>query len=34
MPLYALYERRIAGYRQAPPAQPWDGVYDALGKTG
>jgi adenylate cyclase len=34
MPLYALYERRIAGYRQTPPAQPWDGVYDALGKTG
>ncbi|MGH6940202.1 CHASE2 domain-containing protein [Hypericibacter sp.] len=34
MPLYALYDRRVAGYRLAPPAQPWDGVYDALGKTG
>jgi adenylate cyclase len=34
MPLYALYERRIAAFRADPPPQAWDGVYAALGKTG
>lgn len=34
MPLYVLYERRIGGYQTSPPPQPWDGVHDALGKTG
>jgi adenylate cyclase len=34
MPLYALYRRRIEGYRGAPPPPAWDGVFEALGKTG
>lgn len=34
IPLYALYRRRIEGYRRSPPPPGWDGVFEALGKTG
>ena len=30
--LYALYDQRIAAYRQAPPAADWDGAFTATSK--
>ena len=32
--LYALFEKRIADYLEAPPPAEWDGVYVATSKTG
>jgi adenylate cyclase len=31
---YALYEARIAEFRNDPPGAGWDGVYVATSKTG
>lgn len=33
-PLYALYEQRIAEFRETPPPADWDGVHEAQGKSG
>jgi adenylate cyclase len=32
--LYALFEKRIAGYLDEPPPAEWDGVFVATSKTG
>ncbi len=32
--LYALFEKRIAGYQEDPPPAEWDGVHVATSKTG
>jgi adenylate cyclase len=34
IPLYALYEQRIAEFRAHPPPADWDGVHAAVGKSG